>query len=61
VTDAASVEHAVRAVASFGLPRELTKPIRVDQEAWPELKSRVAAERLTGARSGGSRGKMRAP
>jgi hypothetical protein len=44
----ATVGRAVRAVAGFGLPCELNDPVRVDEGTWPECKSRLVAERLTG-------------
>jgi hypothetical protein len=42
------VGHCVRAVAGFGLSCELHIPVEVDEETWPEFKSRLVAERLTG-------------
>jgi hypothetical protein len=44
----ATVGRAVRAVAGFGLPCELNDTVTVDERTWPEIKSRLVAERLTG-------------
>jgi hypothetical protein len=46
--DETTIGRAVRAVAGFGLDCEPNNPVEVDENTWPEFKSRLVAERLTG-------------
>jgi hypothetical protein len=48
VIDETPVGRSVRAVAGFGLDCEPHNPVEVDEDTWPEFKSRLVAERLTG-------------
>jgi hypothetical protein len=48
VIDETPVGRSVRAIAGFGLDCEPHTPVEVDEDTWPEFKSRLVAERLTG-------------